>query len=151
MFMWEAEANRQALSTKRHNFLLGNLQLFFLLLRTQLGTVINNPLLHSEYQPFHGSNNRLRKPSEEIAFTARPKINCQSLIVRYDRSIFCLPHWPKFSDVSNPWFRISYLFSDLFFVSYLPNFNSLFHFVMLDLVFKRVLPRKNKPERVFGL
>ena len=29
MFMWEAEANRQALSTKRHNFLLGNLHLFF--------------------------------------------------------------------------------------------------------------------------
>ena len=27
--MWEAEANRQALSTKRHNFLLGNLHLFF--------------------------------------------------------------------------------------------------------------------------
>ena len=61
--MWEAEANRQALSTKRHNFLLGNLHLFFLLLRTQLGTVINNQLLHSENQPFNGS-----KPNQKECF-----------------------------------------------------------------------------------
>jgi hypothetical protein len=47
-------------------------------------------LLHST----HG----LRMPSEKITFTARPKINSQSQIHKYDRSIFCLPHWPKFSD-----------------------------------------------------
>ena len=35
---------------------------------------------------------------EEIAFTSRPKINSHSQIFRYGRSIFCLPHQPKFSD-----------------------------------------------------
>ena len=39
--------------------------------------------------------------SEEIAFTARPKIKSQSQIFRYCRSIFCLPHRPKFSDFFN--------------------------------------------------
>ena len=43
---------------------------------------------------YHG----LRTPGEEIAFTARPKINSYSQIFRYGRSIFCLPHRPKFSD-----------------------------------------------------
>ena len=68
MFMWEAEANRQALSTKRHNFLLGNLHLFFLLLRTQLGTVINNQLLHSENQPFHGSKTNQKECFHDCFF-----------------------------------------------------------------------------------
>ena len=36
---------------------------------------------------------------EEIAFTARPKIQSQSQIFRYGRSIFCLPHRPNFSDI----------------------------------------------------
>ena len=40
----------------------------------------------------------LRTPSEEIAFNARPKIHSHSQIFRYGRSIFCLPHRPKFSD-----------------------------------------------------
>ena len=40
----------------------------------------------------------LRTPREEIAFTARPKIQFQSQNFRYGRSIFCLPHRPKFSD-----------------------------------------------------
>ena len=66
--MWEAEANRQALSTKRHNFLLGNLHLFFLLLRTQLGTVINNQLLHSENQPFHGSKTNQKECFHDCFF-----------------------------------------------------------------------------------
>ena len=35
---------------------------------------------------------------EEIAFTAWPKIHSYSQIFRYGRSIFCLPHRPKFSD-----------------------------------------------------
>ena len=39
----------------------------------------------------------LRTPGEEIAFTSRPKINSHSQIFRYGRSIFCLPHRPKFS------------------------------------------------------
>ena len=41
----------------------------------------------------------LRTPREEISFTARPKIQSQSQIFRYGGSIFCLPHWPKFSDI----------------------------------------------------
>ena len=41
---------------------------------------------------------RLRTPSEEIAYTAQPKIKSQSQIFRYSRSIFCLPHQPKISD-----------------------------------------------------
>ena len=40
----------------------------------------------------------LQMPSEEIVFTAQPKIKSQSQIFRYGRSIFCLPHQPKFSD-----------------------------------------------------
>ena len=41
----------------------------------------------------------LRTPREEIAFTARPKIQSQSQIFRYGRSIFCLPHQPNFSHI----------------------------------------------------
>ena len=37
-------------------------------------------------------------PGEEIGFTERPKIHSHSLIFRYGRSIFWLPHRPKFSD-----------------------------------------------------
>ena len=57
---------------------------------------------------YHG----LRTHCEEIAFTARPKINSHSQIFRYARSIFCLPHRPNFSrflwftaslGVRNPW------------------------------------------------
>ena len=47
-----------------------------------------------EDRAYHGP----RTPSEEITFTARPKIKSQSQIFRYGRSIFCLPHWPKISD-----------------------------------------------------
>ena len=47
---------------------------------------------------FSGWTHGLRTPREEIAFTARPKIQFQSQIFRYGRIIFCLPHWPKFSD-----------------------------------------------------
>ena len=46
----------------------------------------------------HHSDHGLRTPREEIAFTARPKIHSHSQIFRYGRSIFCLPHRPKFSD-----------------------------------------------------
>ena len=31
--------------------------------------------------------------------TARPKIQSQSQIFKYGRSIFCLPHWPNYSDI----------------------------------------------------
>ena len=41
---------------------------------------------------------QLQTAGEEIAFTAQPKIKSQSQIFRYGRSIFCLPHRPKFSD-----------------------------------------------------
>ena len=45
----------------------------------------------------NGARHGLRRPGEEIAFTARPKIKSQSQIYRYGRSIFCLPHRPKIS------------------------------------------------------
>ena len=41
----------------------------------------------------------LRTPRDKIAFTARPKIQSQSQIFRYGRSIFFLPHRPNFSDI----------------------------------------------------
>ena len=41
----------------------------------------------------------LRTPKEEIAFTAQSKIQSQSQIFRYGQSLFCLPHWPTFSDI----------------------------------------------------
>ena len=44
---------------------------------------------------YHG----LRTPREELAFTARPKIQSQSKIFRYSQSIFYLPHWPILSDI----------------------------------------------------
>ena len=45
-------------------------------------------------------NHGLPTPGEEIAFTtARPKFKSQSQIIRYHRSIFCLPHWPKCIDI----------------------------------------------------
>ena len=40
----------------------------------------------------------LRTPGEKIAFTAQPKIQSQSQVLRYGQRIFCLPHRPKFSD-----------------------------------------------------
>ena len=71
------------------------------------GSVWNSPLIHKCLNEFiiilcyvhfvykHG----LWTPREEIAFTARPKIQSQSQIFRYSRSIFCLPHRPNFSDI----------------------------------------------------
>ena len=41
---------------------------------------------------------QLRTPREEIAFCVWPKIQSQSQIARYGRSIFCLRHPPNFSD-----------------------------------------------------
>ena len=41
----------------------------------------------------------LRTPREETVFTARPKIQSQSQIYRYSRSIFCPPRRPNFSDI----------------------------------------------------
>ena len=47
----------------------------------------------------NGTSHGLWTPREEIAFTARPKIQSQSQIFGYGRSIFCLPHRPNFSDI----------------------------------------------------
>ena len=46
---------------------------------------------------------RLWKSSEEIVITARPKIKSQYQIFRYSRSMFCLPHQPKISDLFDLW------------------------------------------------
>ena len=51
------------------------------------------PIIAKNLSFHHG----LRTPGEEIAFTARPKIHSHSQIFKYGRSIFCLPHRPKFS------------------------------------------------------
>ena len=48
---------------------------------------------------WHSCDHGLQTPREEIAFTARPKIHSHSQIFRYGRSIFCLPHRLKFSDI----------------------------------------------------
>ena len=45
------------------------------------------------YHCFYG----LQTPREK--FTAWPKIQSQSQIFRYGRSMFCLPHRPNFSDI----------------------------------------------------
>ena len=55
-----------------------------------------SPFISDKYKHDNISDHGLRTPREEIAFTARPKIHSQ--IFRYGRSIFCLPHRPKFSD-----------------------------------------------------
>ena len=47
---------------------------------------------------FYMKTHRLRTPGEEIAFTEQPKIHSHSQIFSYGRSIFCLPHRPKFPD-----------------------------------------------------
>ena len=52
-------------------------------------------MVHVWYKNIHG----LLMPTEEIVFTARPKIQSQSQIYRYGGSIFCLPHRPNFSDI----------------------------------------------------
>ena len=57
--------------------------------------VHNNKSIFVLYTYLHG----LRTPREEKVFTARPKIQSQSQIFRYGRSIFCLPHRPNFSDI----------------------------------------------------
>ena len=54
--------------------------------------------IHNEHILLYGLYHGLGTLGEEIAFTTLPKINSQSQIFRYGRSIFCLPHWPKFSD-----------------------------------------------------
>ena len=41
----------------------------------------------------------IRFPTEEKAFTARPKIHSHSQIFRYGHSILCLQHRPNFSDI----------------------------------------------------
>ena len=57
----------------------------------------------------------LRTPGEEIAFTARPKIHSHSQIFRYSRSIFYLPHRPKFSgffDLCLHWVYLIFIHKD---------------------------------------
>ena len=48
-----------------------------------------------EIDDWHG----LWTSREEIAFTAWPKIQSKSQFLRHSQSIFCLPHWPNFSDI----------------------------------------------------
>ena len=67
------------------------------------------------YRFFLSSTHGLRTPGEEIAFTARPKIHSNSQIFRYSRSIFCLPHRPKFSgffDLCLHWVYLIFIHKD---------------------------------------
>ena len=43
-------------------------------------------------------HHRLQTPVKEIPFNEQLKINSHPQIFRYVQRIFCLPHWPKFSD-----------------------------------------------------
>ena len=59
-----------------------------------------NEMVCSFHRKFWNSlSHGLPTPREEITFTAWPKINSHSQISKYDQSIFCLPHWPNFSDI----------------------------------------------------
>ena len=79
-------------SPKRASYTKGKLSLQFI-----VATILSwvRDFITAPECPDHG----LRTPSEEIAFTARPKIQSQSQIFRYGQSIFCLPHRPNFSDI----------------------------------------------------
>ena len=48
----------------------------------------------------------LRRPRDKIAFTAWPKIQSQSQIFRYCRSIICLPHRPNVFDLCLHWVSV---------------------------------------------
>ena len=79
-------------SPKRASYTKGKLSLQFI-----VATILSwvRDFITAPECPDHG----LRTPSEEIAFTARPKIQSQIQIFRYGRTIFCLPHRPNFSDI----------------------------------------------------
>ena len=62
-----------------------------------LARIVNDDLAFGS-QGRHMITHGLLTPREEIAFTARQKIQSQSQIFRYGGSIFCLPHRPNFSD-----------------------------------------------------
>ena len=66
-----------------------------------LCTYLTSTFNWKRYDSFHKKHiaHGLRTPREEIAFNARPKIQFQSQIFRYSRSIFCLPHQPDISDL----------------------------------------------------
>ena len=98
--------------------------------RCLASNIFNHNAIHEILRPFfysysdplcllHGLWHGLRTPREEIAFTARLKIQSQSQIFMYGRSK-CLPRWPKFSDifdfchscvsvVRSPWSLASFL------------------------------------------
>ena len=52
----------------------------------------------TEHNCFYRLRHRLQTLREDIAFTTQPKIQSQFNILRYDWSIFFLPHWPNFWD-----------------------------------------------------
>ena len=91
MFVCESNSkeNRLAclLQKKLRKLCQTNKKVMGLLFRNRSKTPnVTNQLIHG-----------LRTPGEEITFTARLKINSHSKIFWYGRSIFYLPHRPKFS------------------------------------------------------
>ena len=70
----------------------------YLKLVVQFWYVCNSTCLHCNVRA-HGRLHGLRRPREELVFTTQPKIQSQSQIFRYGRSIFGRPHWPNFSDI----------------------------------------------------
>ena len=68
----------------------------YLFIRGHVHKLLPRKSRHTDYgRPAHG----LRTSRDERAFTARPKIHSQSQIFKYCQCIFCLPHWPNFSDI----------------------------------------------------
>ena len=89
-----------------------------------------NDVLKAAFGALNNIKHGLRTPGEEIAFTARLKIHSHShsQIFRYGRSIFCLPHRPKFSDFFDLCLQWVSVVHDC---KYCPAFKFFFFFILL--------------------
>ena len=61
------------------------------MLRMDIGGVLNA----NKTVSIHCNHTHRLMLGEEIVFTARPKINSHFQILRWGRSVFCLPCWPR--------------------------------------------------------
>ena len=95
---WQNSLTNKLWSKTRAFLRLSNSQTLRLWVLGQTETIVTKVSSFLDNFSYNMLKHRLRTPGEEIALTARPKINSQSQIFRYGQSIFCLPHRPKFSD-----------------------------------------------------
>ena len=91
----------------------------------------------------------LRTPSVEIPFTARSKINSHSQIFRCGRSIFCLPHPPKFSDFFNLCLHWVSIVCDMDNLLFIHSFGSLAK-VSFAASFDKIIISSRLPLSKFG-